>query len=118
MIHYNIPDTESYLADTLQNYIDKVKQGNKLYTEYFAKQFGIPEDKSQVLAILNDVENNYDIVTTENFDNLYRMLGINGRTGALINKIQYAKDGIENGDKSLLSNLSITIGLPENKVKF
>ena len=117
MIHYNVPDTESYLADTLQNYIDKVKQGNKLYTEYFARQFGIPEDKSQILEILNEVKSNYDTIRTENFDNLYKMLGINGRTGALINKIQYAKDCIENGDKSMLKNLSITIGLPENKVK-
>lgn len=117
MIHYNVPDTESYLADTLQNYIDKVKQGNKLYTEYFARQFGIPEDKSQILEILNEVKSNYDTIRTENFDNLYKMLGINGRTGALINKIQYAKDCIENGDKSMLKNLSITTGLPENKVK-
>ena len=117
MIHYNIPDTESYLADTLQNYINKIKQGNKLYTEYFAKQFGIPEDKSQILEILNEVKNDYETVITENFDNLYNMLGINGRKGALINKIQYAKDCIENGDKSMLRSLSITIGMPKNKIK-
>lgn len=117
MIHYNIDDVESYLSDTLTRYIERVKQGDKVYINHFASNFGVKADKKEIIKLLSDIKEGIDYIINERFDQFYYMLGVGSRKNALLGQVRTIKDTIEKGDKNNLRSMSITMGIKKDKNK-
>lgn len=117
MVHYNIPDAEQYTSDTIARYIEKVKNGDTRYINYFSKSYGIPADKKVITKILTDLKHGYDYNTTKALDDMYAVLGAGSRREALLSQVKFVKELIKRNDKDTIRVMSTTMGTSKNKEK-
>lgn len=117
MVHYNIVDSEKFTSDSIARFIDKVNNGDSRYINYFSKTYGVPANKKNVAKILKDLKAGYDYNTTKALDDMYGAIGAGNRIQAALGQLRYLKDSIQNGDKTNLRTLSVTMDLPRNKTR-
>jgi len=117
MVHYNIVDSERFTSDCIARYIEKVKNGDSRYINYFSKIFGIPADKKSIVKILADLKKGYDYNITKALDDLYGVLGVGSRRDALLGQVRFVKEMVKRGDKDTLRIMSVTMGVSKNKAK-
>lgn len=117
MVHYNIPDTENFTSNTITRYIEKIKNGDTRYINYFSNYYGVPADKKVITKILTDLKQGCDYSATKALDDMYAVLGIGSRKEALLGQVKFVKNLVERNDKETIRIMSATMGVSKNKAK-
>lgn len=118
MIHYNIPDSETILAQNISQTAEYIrKTADERFINHFSRTFNIEPEKETVLKLLSDLENTVNQALTSQMDQLYHFLGLNSRTADLLAQVKALKSAIEQKDNNELKNTAIGLGIKPDKAK-